>query len=118
MAKTNFFFASAALIAADQFSKYFVSETSLPVIKNAGFFNAPITAGLFMLFTVLYFRFFRAVSLGFVLISSGAISNLADRIYFGYARDFINLGFSTMNLADIMIWTGIILLLFYVKKGL
>lgn len=57
------------------------------------------------------------------LILSGAISNLADRIFLGYVRDFFNfqfVNFAIFNVADISITCGGILLgiylIFYAKK--
>ena len=38
----------------------------------------------------------------FVLILSGAISNIIDRLYLGFVRDFLDLGLGfTFNLADV-----------------
>ena len=109
---------AAALIVVDQISKNFVPEnlivknSGLPfAIKLPGFFNLAAVVILLLLFLILYFYFFRHAGFGFVFITAGTVSNLADRIYFGYVRDFINVGIATMNLADIMIWLGIILLL-------
>jgi len=50
----------------------------------------------------------------FVLILAGGISNIIDRLYFGYVRDFLdlNLGF-VFNLADVMIVVGLILLFLF-----
>ena len=55
------------------------------------------------------------VALG--LIYGGALGNLADRVGFGYVRDFIKLDLKlfqwpAFNLADVAIVVGIILLLF------
>jgi signal peptidase II len=45
----------------------------------------------------------------FMLIFAGAISNLIDRLYLGYVRDFINLGLGfTFNLADAFLVIGLI----------
>lgn len=61
---------------------------------------------------VWYFFVFRAPlefkSFYFLLIFSGAISNLFDRISFGYVRDFINLGLATVNLADFYLLLGVL----------
>ena len=50
------------------------------------------------------------------LILGGALSNLADRINFGYVRDFLDIGVGTMNLADVAVWIGIGMLLFNIKN--
>lgn len=52
------------------------------------------------------------LKLAFTLIVSGAVSNVLDRIYFGYVRDFIYIFWGNIfNLADIYITLGIILAL-------
>ena len=118
MPKVKFALSFLLLVGLDQLSKNFVPEnlivknSGLPfAIKLPGFFNLAAVVILLPLFLILYFYFFRHAGFGFVFITAGAVSNLADRIYFGYVRDFINVGIATMNLADIMIWLGIILLL-------
>ncbi len=68
-------------------------------------------------FIVYYWRrrkmFTYAGELIFVLFFAGAISNIIDRIYFGYVRDFIDLGLGfTFNLADTFIVVGLIMFLF------
>ena len=116
----------AALIAVDQLSKNFVPEEF--IVKNSGlpfgisspeFFSFLVTGILCAMFLILYWRFFRAINSGFILITAGALSNLIDRAQYGYVRDFISLGFTTFNPADVMIWTGIIFLFVkHVKKSL
>jgi len=55
---------------------------------------------------------------GLVLLSSGVIGNLIDRIFLGYVRDFINLGFwPSFNLADSYNTIGTALLIIYFWKG-
>jgi signal peptidase II len=55
-------------------------------------------------------RLWARISLG--LIVGGAISNLADRLMFGYVRDFIDLRFwPTFNGADLAICSGVVLLI-------
>ena len=59
----------------------------------------------------------KLVCLGLCLISSGAIGNAIDRIYFGGVIDFIdifvyNFHWPAFNFADIFITIGVIILLF------
>lgn len=59
-------------------------------------------------------NYFYAISMGLLL--SGAISNLFDRLMFGYVRDFISLDFLSFpifNIADIAITFGVIFLCIY-----
>jgi signal peptidase II len=47
----------------------------------------------------------------YYLLLLGASSNLLDRLKFGFVIDYINFHFFYNNLADIMIWIGIIIYL-------
>lgn len=54
---------------------------------------------------------------GFILIISGAIGNLIDRIFLGYVIDFIKLefiDFPVFNFADIYVSIGCIIISFYI----
>ncbi len=81
------------------------------------FFSAfSITVGSFLVFLSILTEK-KIVCLGLCLISSGAIGNAIDRIYFGGVIDFIdifvyNLHWPAFNFADIFITIGVILLLF------
>ena len=61
-------------------------------------------------------------SVAFALTCSGIISNLADRIFLGYVRDFLDFtifgyDYPVFNLADIAIVVGVILLIIAIIKG-
>lgn len=49
-----------------------------------------------------------------ILIIAGAFSNFIERLYFGGVRDYLDIQIAHINLADIEIWTGLILLNFQV----
>ena len=52
-----------------------------------------------------------------VLIFSGALSNLFDRLIYGCVIDFIDLGFwPVFNLADVLICLGVFFLIIKLKK--
>ena len=80
------------------------------------FFSAfSIVVGSFLIFLSILTEK-KIVCLGLCLISSGAIGNAIDRIYFGGVIDFIdifvyNFHWPAFNFADIFITTGVILLL-------
>ena len=80
------------------------------------FFSAfSIVIGSFLIFLSILAEK-KIVCLGLCLISSGAIGNAIDRIYFGGVIDFIdifvyNFHWPAFNFADIFITTGVILLL-------
>ncbi|OIO19853.1 MAG: hypothetical protein AUJ23_01445 [Candidatus Magasanikbacteria bacterium CG1_02_32_51] len=54
--------------------------------------------------------------LGISLIFAGAISNLIDRVIFSITIDYFRVFTSVMNLADIIIVIGVVLLLYKNKK--
>ncbi len=47
------------------------------------------------------------------LILLGAVSNLLDRIKFGFIIDYLNFGFFYNNLADISICLGVLILIYH-----
>lgn len=61
----------------------------------------------------LYKKYFIHNTLYLMLIFSGALSNIIDRLYFGCVIDFIDLKFwPVFNLADVYITIGGIMLIF------
>jgi len=129
-----FFF---VLVSFDQISKYIIRHTGGFYICNKGvsfglpFFTlAFFILGIFLFFYVfnLKFKIFNLKSisnlkfqilnyskltlLGIILIISGGLSNIADRIMSGCVIDFIDLKFwPVFNLADIYITIGGIIIL-------
>lgn len=72
---------------------------------------------IFFIFFGLYKKYFLHNTLYIILILSGALSNIIDRLYFGCVLDFIDLKFWPMfNLADSFIVIGAILLLYSFTK--
>lgn len=50
--------------------------------------------------------------LGLILAISGGVSNLWDKLVFGYVRDFVAIGpLPIFNLADILIFAGVLLII-------
>ncbi len=69
---------------------------------------------VFGIFLSWYFSGERKISerVGFYLVVGGAFSNLIDRMFLGYVRDFIYaIWKSVFNLADVSIIVGIVLIL-------
>jgi signal peptidase II len=56
--------------------------------------------------------------LAFALIVAGGISNLADRIFLGFVRDFFDFGLGfTANLADLYVILGLLIIIFSRQKS-
>jgi len=110
------------LITLDQIVKYIT-----PGSKNygaafgilQGYRILFIIVGIIVVFLVVYYRN-RLENIGLyggLLLLSGTIGNLIDRIFLGYVRDFIDLGFwPSFNLADSYSTIGAILLVIYFWK--
>lgn len=118
------------MVLLDQLTKVLVATQkffAIKVVQNPGlafgitlpgFFAVGVTILLLGIFVFFYLRSFSSARahLGFGLILGGALSNIWDRLADGRVTDFINLGLSTMNFADIAIICGIIWLVFLLIK--
>ena len=136
------------VLIIDQVSKslieiFFKLNESVPVIKD--FFSITVvhnTGGAWSIFSdhsylfiiasiiaiVLLIKFmfgfknnFRN-NLAFGFLFGGIFSNLADRVFLGYVRDFLNFklfgyDYPIFNIADVAIVAGVILLIVAVIKG-
>ena len=147
MNKKTFLIAIIILIV-DQVSKslieiYFKLNKSYTVIKNffaitvahntGGAFSilnnysfifilASLIAVIILLRFMLNFKNNFRNNLAFALTLSGIMSNLADRIFLGYVRDFLDFtifgyDYPVFNIADIAIVIGVILLIIAILKG-
>ncbi len=117
----QFVFTSSIVIVLDLVSKHYalnffpvIQNPGLPFgIKLPGFLNLLTIIILFVFFLFFYFRFFSfehtPKTLG--LIVGGALANIFDRLLDGKVLDFIDIGISIINLADIAIMGGIGILL-------
>ena len=109
------------LIALDQLAKHFVKKA----FRNFNFaFSLPLPTwsmyfiyGVIMVLVLWYcaknfgkFSFWQTLS--WILIISGAVLNIGERIVLGFVRDFIFVFNGVFNLADCYIIAGIIILLF------
>jgi len=115
------------LIIFDQVTKlvfssrdFFIGFIHVHLVKNYGLgfgLNFGTLANLIVILIALgffvYYYLAHPNKLVFVLILAGALSNIIDRLYLGYVRDFIDLrlGF-TFNLADFMVVLGLMIILF------
>jgi len=95
---------------------YFISFDSILLYFLIG---AALLLPLFLFFKSWQKEDFLSMT-GFSLITLGGLSNLFDRIYFGYVVDWIRIFFlpiSIFNIADIMIIGGILCLIFRLAKS-
>jgi len=127
-----------ALIVIDQITKlifgsrdFSFGPLQIHAVKNYGLaFNLDfgllpnLALVIFALGFFIYYYFVNRAQFGFVLktmfamIFAGALSNLIDRLYLGYVRDFLDLGLGfTFNLADVYLAVGLVgVLLLYKEK--
>lgn len=136
------------ILIIDQVSKsiidvYFKIHESVPVIKNFFYITVAHNTGgawsiledysyIFIIFSVLalaillkfMFSFKNNLrnNIAFACTCGGILSNLADRLFLGYVRDFLdfkifNYDYPIFNIADIMIVIGVILLIIAILKG-
>lgn len=56
--------------------------------------------------------------LGLILVISGGVSNLVDKVRLGYVRDFVEIWWLPIfNLADVMIFVGLIIIVVNIGYG-
>lgn len=130
---TNYKLLITLLIFLDQITKaifasrdFFLGFIHFKLVKNFGLpFGINFTPAISLILVLLIFLFLllfwfknqnnlsRSQQLALSLVLSGAVSNIADRIVFGFVRDFldVNLGF-VFNLADVFVVLGVIIMLF------
>lgn len=71
-----------------------------------------LTIGIIILLATLFYKTNRSTDqFSLALIITGAISNLYDRIFFGYTVDYFRFFTSIINLADIYVVAGFIIYL-------
>jgi len=143
MRKNTIFFCIAFLIVVlDQLTKFLTTSKlafseSIPVIKNIfhltliknfgigfGLMNTPAARWVLVIVTIIiigiilyYYKHMPKKYLPVVstaLIVGGAVSNLIDRVFFGFVIDFLDFRiWPAFNIADSAITIGIICLIIY-----
>jgi hypothetical protein len=109
------------LIAFDLGVSAFVRYQSLFFIPNEapmgfqfGLAYSIIIVG-FIFWALIYFKIFIKHPIITILIVSGALSNFSEKwIFYNAVTDYITIGYGHFNLADVEIWTGLIILNFQV----
>lgn len=110
------------LVVIDQVAKFYATN----VFKNYNFaFSLPVPKilmyGIYavvLFFALKYFlenyaNYSRLSLFSWTLVFAGAFSNLIERIYLGYVRDFIYVWSGVLNFADFYIILGVLLLLLF-----
>lgn len=107
------------LIVLDQLTKYFLFTT---INYGAAFGILQGYNWLFILISLIVIiicvKYYKRYRLPLTFILAGTISNLIDRVFLGYVRDFIDVGFwPVFNFADSFNVIGVILLIYlFLKK--
>ena len=133
---------SLAIILLDQLSKLLIIDKSINLIPNILSFtytqNTGVAFGLIdnnLIFVILFnivilgiiIKFLKennenidfVVLVSLILILSGGVGNLMDRLLRGYVVDFIKLefiNFPVFNLADISVTVGVLILIIVIIK--
>ena len=134
--KLKYYIIGIIIIIIDQFSKFLIIDKYISIIPNFIEFN--YTQNIGGAFGIGKFNFILIFSIliiigiilslikenkkiknyiPFILLLSGSISNLIDRIFRGYVIDFIDIklfNFPNFNIADISIVFGVIILIYVI----
>ncbi len=112
-------------------SRFYFAENSLfNYTKNLGIaFGIPLPKTFLLLMVISIIAILSVLSLiawqrksylnfsAYVCIILGALSNLIDRLYYGSVIDYIDLKiWPIFNLADVLIFTGVILVLYQLYR--
>jgi signal peptidase II len=97
---------------------HLVKNSGLGFSLNFGLLTNLIIIAVALIYFLYYYYFQHPNKIAYVLILSGAISNIVDRLYLGYVRDFLDIGLGfTFNLADVFIVLGIITIVLFSHKS-
>ena len=134
--KLKHYIIGTIIVIIDQLSKFLVIDKNISIIPNFIEFNyTQNTGGAFGIGRINFILIISIIIIigiivflikentkitnyiPFVLLLSGSIGNLIDRIFKGYVIDFIDiniLDFPNFNIADISIVSGVIVLLYII----
>lgn len=125
MKKTIYFLAVVLIFLADRLAKILIQEKTRNYGAAFGIlqgYKVLFIIVSFILIAVIIYYMRKAKTwllvLSLALILAGTISNLMDRLFFGYVIDVINPGFiPSFNIADVSNTAGAVLLVAYILKG-
>ena len=134
--KLKHYIIGTIIVIIDQLSKFLVIDKNISIIPNFIEFNyTQNTGGAFGIGRINFILIISIIIIigiivflikentkitnyiPFVLLLSGSIGNLIDRMFKGYVIDFIDiniLDFPNFNIADISIVSGVIVLLYII----
>ena len=94
------------------------------ILKNHSYIFIIVSIIALMILVKYMFSFKKNTrnTIAFACLFSGVVSNLADRLFLGYVRDFLDFkifgyDYPIFNIADIAIVVGVILLIIAIIKG-
>ncbi len=122
----GFWLSILSLLALTQVVRIFILQNQFPTFFNDKFaFSLAIPNFIsYAVYAIVFFLIIKylyshwttiafKIRLGLALILCGGIANLIERLWNGYVVDYIFILNGVLNLADLYIITGIILLLVY-----
>ena len=134
--KLKHYIIGIVIVIIDQLSKFLVIDKNISIIPNfiefnytqntggafgIGRINFSLIISIIIIIGIIVFLIKENTKITnyipFVLLLSGSIGNLIDRIFKGYVIDFIDiniLDFPNFNIADISIVSGVIVLLYII----
>lgn len=114
----------AVLLTTTQLLRWFVLSQSWKIFLNDKFaFSLNIPAAIsYILYLIVFSFIFRylylnwssltqTAKLSLVLVLTGGLSNLIERIWYGHVVDYIFVANGVLNLADLYILFGVVMLL-------
>ena len=112
----SFFIIIATVLLFTQSIRYAVSKFDITSIKNNLPFSLPISNNILILgftaafFVALFCKLINRYPLAFGVIFGGVLSNLLEKYLFDHVSDYIKITWGYINLADLTLWFGLILL--------
>ncbi len=110
-----------ALLILDRLTKILAIKGILPLAKNPNLFFTQLNQTVIISFSALILLFLIfyliksspiiIVKRGLLLIIVGGLSNLYDRVFYGFVIDWLSTPISVLNLADLSITLGCVILI-------
>jgi lipoprotein signal peptidase len=93
-----------------RYNSLFYIPNENPLGFQFGLYYSVLIIG-FICWALIYFKIFLKHPIISILILAGAMSNFLEKwVFYNSVADYISIGFSHFNLADVQIWIGLILL--------